>query len=198
MKIHFRILAIALLSGLLSAPAFALEGEEAFADMHSGPGPYVALNMGKGVMSPACNAGFANCQTYLANVYFATYGFDYTPMWALEATYGKIGNISASPMIEALGLSVEGVGTLHLGDTLAVFAKAGAAYGDFRINGTVPAGYIFHPSGVSPAGGIGLRFNFTPHLSMRVQGDYWGSYGVLSGAKKMNIVTTTIGLMWRY
>ncbi len=198
MKIHFKILAMALLSGLLAAPAYALEGEEVFADQHSGPGPYVALTVGKGAIYPGCVAGFANCQDYNQNVYFATYGYEFTPMWGLEAAYGKMGYISATPSIMALGLSVEGIGTLRLGDTLAVYAKAGAAYGDFRSNAPIPAAYVFNPAGYSPAGGIGLRINFTPHLAMRVQGDYWGSYTVLTNAKKMNIVTTTVGLMWRY
>lgn len=198
MKIHFKIFAVALLAGLVAAPACAVEGEEAFADQHSGPGPYLALNMGKSAITSGCNAGFANCTARNQTVYFGTFGYDYTPSLALEANWGKIGFISATPNINMMGVSVQGVGTVHLGDFLGVYVKAGVAYGDFRTDGPIPAPYSLNPSGYSPSGGVGLRLNFTPHLAMRIQGDYWGSYNVLANAKKMNIVTSTIGLMWRY
>jgi hypothetical protein len=197
MKIHFKILAVTALSVLLAAPALA-DDEDAFAEQHSGPGPYIALALGKGAIYPGCNTGFTNCQAYNQNVYFATYGFQYTPTWGLEANYGKGGYISGTPAILALTLSVSGVGTIHLGDSLSVFAKAGVTYGDFRANGPIPAGYILNPSGISPSGGVGILLNFSRHLSMRVSGDYLGSYSVLTNAKKMNVVATTVGLQWRY
>jgi hypothetical protein len=194
MKIQFKILAVALLSGVLAAPAFADDYDGSDND----GGAYVALNVGKGAIYPGCNTGFSNCKSYNQNVYFATYGYQYTPRWALELNYGKGGYISAAPSILALTLTGSAVGTVNLGDTLSVFAKVGLTYGDFRANGTIPAGYIFNPSGVSPSGGIGLQFNFTPHLSARVQGDFFGRYTVLTNAAKMNIVAATAGLMWRY
>lgn len=194
MNIQFKILTVALLTGLLAAPAFA----DDLSDDAEGSGPYVALNVGKGAMYPACVSGFANCQSYNQNIYFATYGFQYTPRWALELNYGKGGHIAADNGMGILALVLSGsaVGTLHLGDTLAAFAKVGVSYGDFR--GYAPAIYKLNNGGVSPSGAIGLEFNFTPHLSARVEGDFFGSYNVLIGAKKMNIMGATAGLMWRY
>ncbi len=192
MKIHFKILAMALLSGLLATSALAYD------DDRDEGAPYIALNVGKGAIYPGCNNGFANCMDYNQNVYFATFGYQYTPMWALEGNWGKTGFISGTPSIFMMGFSGSAVGTLHLGDTLAAFAKVGVTYGDFRTNGPIPAAYVFNPAGYSPSGGIGLQLDFTPHLSMRVQGDFWGRYTVLTNAKKMNIVTATAGLMWRY
>ncbi len=192
MKIHFKVLAMALLAVLFSSPAFALD------DDREEDAPYVALNVGKGIIYPGCNTGFSNCMAYNQNVYFATYGYQYTRMWALEASWGKVGYVSATPSIYVMGFSASAVGTVHLGDTLAVFAKAGVTYGDFRTSGPIPAIYVFNPAGYSPSGGIGLELDFTPHLAMRVQGDFWGRYTVLTNASKMNIVTATAGLMWRY
>lgn len=191
MKIQFKILAIALLSGLLATPALAQE--------YDGGRPYVALNVGKGIINKGCAAGLANCTDNKAYAYFATYGFQFTPNWALEANYGKAGYISSQYVgIMALTLSVSGVATVHMSDALAAFAKLGLTYGDFRANAPVPAPYSLNPSGYSPSGGVGLQFDFTPHLSLRVQGDYLGSYGVLAGAPRVQMVAGTAGLMWTY
>lgn len=191
MKIQFKILAATLLSGLLATPAFAQE--------YDGGRPYVALNVGRGIINKGCAAGLVNCTDNKAYAYFATYGFQFTPNWALEASYGKAGSVSSTNLgIMALTLGVSGVATVHMSDTLAVFAKAGLTCGDFRVSGTVPAAYTVNPSGYSPSGGVGIQFDFTPHLSLRVQGDYLGAYGVLAGAPRVKMVAGTAGLMWAY
>ena len=194
MKIQFKILAVALVAGLIAAPAFADDYDE-----DEGGGAYVALSIGHGIINHGCAAGLANCYDNRATAYFATFGYQFTPMWALEANYGRAGYISsATSDILLLTLSVSGVATVHMTDSLAAFAKAGVTYGDFRASSPTAVPYNINPSGYSPSGGVGLRFNFTPHLSLRLEGDYLGSYSALAGAPQMHIVAGTAGLMWQY
>ncbi len=177
-----------ILAFLCILPASAMADDE---------GVYIALNVGKGSLLHGCGgqAGVVSpCSDNKAHSYFATYGYQYTPMWGLEANYGKVGNAGA---LLALALTFEGVATLHMGDFLSVFVKAGVAYADFRQTISPPVLNAIS-SGYSPAGGAGLQFDFTPKLAMRVQADYFGSYSIVTGAPKVHMLTATAGLMAKY
>lgn len=182
---------IALLLAFLSClPAAAMAQDE---------GAYVALNLGRGEMLHACSSpGIgAPCTDNKAYAYFATYGYQYTPMWGLEANYGKMGYTnSGGYSLLALGLTLEAVATLRMGDTFSVFARGGIAYADFRQNGFPPVPATL--SGTSPAGGIGLQIDFNPKLAMRAQADYFGGYTVFPGASKIQLLTGSVGMMVKY
>ncbi len=178
----------ALLAVLCCVPALALADDD--------EGAYVALNVGRGNFLHGCSSPgvVANCTDNRGYAYFATYGYQYTSMWGLEANYGKMGNFSN---VRALGLAVEGVATLRMGDVFAVFVKAGLGYMDFHED--IPNTVVkFNQSGYSPAGGAGLQFDFTPKLAMRVQADYFGGYTPYDGSPKVNAMVTSAGLMVKY
>ena len=90
MAIHYkaRTLALTLICCLLASPAIADD-----------EGGYVALDVG--------NSGIGG------HTYYATYCYQYTPMWAMEVSYGKEGYVSSSGFAgNARRLSGTGVATL--------------------------------------------------------------------------------------
>lgn len=191
MTIRFVALLLALLC-CLPASAPAADDEE---------GAYLVLNVGKASVLHGCsNPGVgANCAANKGFAYFATYGYQYTPMWGLEANFGKSGSVVADGYsLRALSLTVEAVVTLRMSDTFAVFGKAGMAYTDFNTGTSIISPVPLKTSGYSPAGGIGLQFDFTPKLALRAQADYFGAYTLYSGSPKATLLVSSIGLMTKY
>jgi len=182
-----------LLAFLCCLPVSALADDE--------EGAYIVFNVGKSSVLHGCsNPGVgANCAASKGYAYFATYGYQYTPMWGLEASFGKSGSVVADGYsLRALSLTVEAVATLRMSDVFAVFGKAGLAYTDFNTGTSIISPVPLTSSGYSPAGGIGLQFDFTPKLALRVQADYFGGYTLYSGSPKANLLVNSIGLMTKY
>ncbi len=198
MKILYKILSVAAAALLFAAPAFAAyqEGEG---------GPYVALNVGQAVVFNDCNPpGVATSCTTDRHVhaYFAAFGYQYSPFWALEASYGKIGYItSAGYGVMPLGLSVSGVFNLNVIDEFGLYVKVGATYVNFHQDNPPAAPLVTPPfiqNATGLSGGVGLRYAINPKLDFLIQGDYFGSYAVYDGATKVRLFTGTIGFRAKY
>jgi hypothetical protein len=223
-----RVLALICLSA--AAPAFA-----------DSEGPYVYVQAGQALAHNACQSFWIT--TWLpayganpgcserSNIYRAGFGYNYTETWGLEISYGTFGNATAagsavlpgnnnvmasanySWQLKADGLAVQGVGTFHLSDSLAVIAKAGIA--DLRfteymytIDQNLPPGYtnyywepVVRYDTLSPALGAGIRFDLGPHGSLFLIGETFGShsiYGLYGNSTKVTLVSASAGLMYRY
>ncbi len=196
MKIHYKILSALLSAFLFAAPAFA--------DRDGDDGAYVALNVGPAVVFKDCNPpGVAtSCSTdRKVHAYFAAFGYQYSPFWALEASYGKIGYISSGGYgIMPLGLSVSGVLNLNVIEEFGLYVKVGATYVNFHQDNPPPATVTapFLTNGTSLSGGVGLRYALTPKLDLLIQGDYFGSYTVYTGTTKVRMFAGTIGFRAKY
>ncbi|HKB61162.1 MAG TPA: hypothetical protein VKC56_14085 [Gallionellaceae bacterium] len=86
MRIQHKAWTLALLGLLFATPAFSDEG------------PYVYVTGGAGLAYNACQSPLiagASCNDKSA-VFRAGFGYQYTPMWALEASYGQFGSANAS------------------------------------------------------------------------------------------------------
>ncbi len=197
MKTYCRTWILALIALLFAAPAFAEYQEEE-------GGPYVALNVGQAVAFKDCNPpGIATTCSTDRNVhaYFAAFGYQYSPFWALEASYGKIGYISSAGYgIMPLGLSVSGVFNLNVVEEFGIYVKVGATYVSFHQDSpppaTVTAPFIANGTGLS--GGVGIRYAINPKLDFVVQGDYFGSYSVYLGTSRVRLFAGTIGFRAKY
>lgn len=190
MAIRYKAWALALFCCSLAASAMADDDE----------GAYVALNVGRGSLFSACKSPVAgpSCVDNRGFAYFATYGYQYTPMWGLEASYGKLGSATSTGWdLRAFGLSVAAVATLHMGDFVSVFARAGLVRTEFKIDIT-PATIAPLSAANSPIAGVGLQFDFTPKLALRVQADYFGAYTIYSGAPRVRILANSFALMSKY
>lgn len=200
-------------------------------------GPYVAIAAGPSVLRNACqspwipylasNGGTSACSERSIG-YRATFGYQYTPMWGLEISYGTFGYASSvgyatlpplpgpthySWQLKANALALQAVTTVHLGDTLAVFGKFGVArveYTEYMYgwNSNIPPGFsgiyytpVVNESRNSLALGGGVQFDVSPHGSIRLTAETFGSHDVYSSygqTTKVRPIMASFGLMYRY
>lgn len=216
-----------------------LLGSAAMADDEEGV--YIGISAGPSVLHNACQSPWI---PYLASVggtsacsersfaYRATFGYQYTPMWGLEVSYGTLGYASStgtanlptpfaagtvptnySWQVKGNALAIQAVATLHMGDTLSVFGKFGVArveYDEYMSgwNAAIapPFTGIYYTPVVnekrnSPALGGGVRFDVSPHGSILLAVDTFGShdiYNYYGQTTKVRPVTASFGLMYRY
>lgn len=230
MAVRFKsqVLALALFCLAGAMPAFA-----------QSEGPYVYVQGGQAIAHNGCQSWFIT--TWLpsyganpgcserSNIFRAGYGYNYTRTWGLEINYGTFGNATAtgsamlpsstamsnySWQLKADGIAIQGVGTFHLGDSMAVITKFGVARVRFTEymyswDANLPAGisnYYWEPvvryDTLAPALGAGIRFDFGPHGSLFLIGETFGSHKVYSALygnnTKVTLVAASAGLMYRY
>jgi len=187
MAIRYKAWVLALLCGVLATPAMA-----------SDEGAYVSLSLGNSNVINGCQAAplvGTGCSDKTGFSYRATYGYQYTPTWALEASYGKLGSASGGGyLLLALGLSVTATATLHLGDTLAVYVKGGFVRAELKESGT----YYSSSSMNRPIIGAGIEYSVTPQFAIRLQGDHFGIYDLGHGGPKIQLLANSIVFVEKY
>jgi opacity protein-like surface antigen len=210
MAIRFKVWILGPLLGLLASPtafAAAVYGEEYKS--------YVSVNAGVSQERNACATTIvvgANCTEKWA-AYRLAYGYQFTPAWGVELSYGDLGyaeekgtlpvapppatgtNIPYTWSLKAVGWAFAGTGTLNLGQHFSLFGKLGGVRTEFKADMWFPAG------GGSPTGwwystgntsitrvtyGAGIQINFTPRASLRAQYEDFGKYD-LFGANQPKI-----------
>jgi OmpA-OmpF porin, OOP family len=108
-------------------------------------------------------------------------GYQFTPMWGAEVSYGSYGKESEGTATipffgtisgdwQASGLQVSGTGTFPIADGFSLLGKLGIARTDYKVSGTV-FGTGVSNSGTSTnlAFGIGAQYDFTKSVSVRAQ-----------------------------
>lgn len=216
MAIRFNAWMLALMSCLLVSPAMANE-----------EGAYIAINVGQSKDKGACVSpwvanGTACKETSAA--YRLTYGYQYTPAWGLELSYGDLAKASSNGIyavgapqfgtsgavgpasyawsLKAMGWSIAAVGTLHLGDVFSVFGKVGGVRADFKEDNFVidAANKTYSYSNSIAMNrltyGVGYQFDFTPKLALRMQYENFGTYTLYSSKIKLSMFSG--GLVFKY
>lgn len=227
MKIHCKILALALTCCLLTSTAMAEDEGSA----------YVTISAGQSYASNACQSGWiaavaaaggtGSCSSKSV-AYRAGFGYQYTPMWGLEVNYGQFGYASSDGnvvvpglagtssyawQLRAIGLALQATATLHMGDALSVFGKFGIARVEFdeRMyvwNINIPAPYVnvyYNPvvnaARNTPALGAGVQLDVTPHSAIRAMVETFGShdiYNIYGQSTKVSLRTVSVGYMYKY
>jgi len=228
MTIRYKFWALALTFSMLAAPAMADDTE----------GAYVFITAGMSKMQNGCQSGWvtttlpanaigpvATCNENHA-VFRAGVGYQYTPMWGLEASYGQFGSANSNGFtslggtpssyewqIKALGLAVQAVATMHMSEALSVFGKFGVASVDFdeslhTWNPNVPATVsytewypVVQTAKIAPALGAGVKYDVSPHGSVFVIGEYFGThsiYDMYGTGSKVRLLSASVGLMYKY
>lgn len=218
MTIRYKHWTLALLGSLLTVPALADNSE----------GAYVYVSAGQGYARNACVSTMLPPGQTCAEksvLFRAGYGYQFSSMWGLEASYGQFGYASSdgfatfpapvgagnySWQLRANGLAVQGVATLHMGDVLSVFGKFGLArveYDEFlgvAPTATSPSGVTYptvHSNRNAPALGAGVQLDVTPHGSLRFMVESFGShpiYNVYGSTTRVRLITASMALMYRY
>lgn len=201
MAIRFKVWILGPLLGLLASPtafAAAVFGEEYKS--------YVSVNAGVSQERNACATTItvgANC-TEKWSAYRLAYGYQFTPAWGVEISYGDLGyaeekgifpvapapatgnNIPYTWSMKATGWAFFGTGTLNLGQHVSLFGKLGGVRAEFKEDayfaaGGSPSGWWYLANAVNTsltrvAYGAGIQINFTPRVSLRGQYEDFGKY----------------------
>jgi len=226
MTIRYKFWALALTFSMLAAPAMADDTE----------GAYVFVTAGMSKMQNGCQSGWvtttlpalaigpaASCNENHP-IFRAGVGYQYTPMWGLEASYGQFGSANSDGFanlggpssyqwqIKAIGLAVQAVATVHMSDAFSVFGKFGLARVEFdeslhtwNINmppNTTTEWYpVVQTAKTTLALGAGAKYDVTPHGSIFVVGEYFGThaiYDIYGTGTKVRLLSASLGLMYKY
>lgn len=188
MKKNINTLAIALVFGTAVSPAMA-------------DGFYGALDVGQSTAPDACKdlpAGVTGCKD-TATAYRIAGGYQFTPMWGAEVSYGDYGKASAG---SGLGLSVDwqlsgfqvsGTGTFPLSNSFALIGKLGVAQTDIKLTG---GGTSVSATSTNFAYGIGAQYSFTSNFAVRAQYEDLGKVGDnnTTGTSKVTLLTAGVVL----
>jgi opacity protein-like surface antigen len=217
MNIRYTIRALALASCVLAAPAMAGEDDE---------GAYVFLSGGSSFAFHGCASPLDPSGTDCSGksiAFRAGFGYQYTPTWGLEVSYGQFGfssssgfaNFAAPPVgpgpgnyawqLKATGLAVQAVATLHMSDNLAVYGKFGIArveYDEALVVASWNTGFWSPPNPInakknSPALAAGARYDFDSHTSVMLGAEYYGQFDVYNLNKQVRLTVIPV-LSLRY
>lgn len=200
MTIRQKTWALALAACMFAAPALADDRE----------GAYVYITGGMGLAQNACSSALipagTTC-TQRSGVFRAGFGYQYSPMWALEASYGQYGYASSAGYIanvnfpaptgpspasfswqlKATGAVVQAVASVHMTNDFIVFGKAGVAqvvYDEYmhltaQSNGS---SWYLSPTAsttrFNPALGVGIRMDVTPNGSLLLLAESFGQNNI--------------------
>jgi len=211
-----KIWCIALVCVSLSQPAIA---ENIFSTQYNS---YISFDAGQSKAPGTCDFLFASGSTCSEKgaVFRLGYGYQFTPTWGTEISYGDFGRASESGILpatppgvpgsgpipytwdwSAIGWELAGTGTLHLGDSLFVTGKLGIlrANTGSEIIVTTSTNEIWHAvthdvsNNISK--GISIRYDFNRDFALRLQ---YTDYGELGEVSKIKTSAINLGLLLKF
>ena len=230
MAILYKAWALALTCCLLASTAMAEDEGSAYVFISAGQS-YAANACQSAWIPYLASYGGSNSCNSKSIAYRAGYGYQFTPTWGLEINYGQFGyassdgyvNFPAPPtnigpanyswQLKATGLALQGTATVHMGDVLSIIGKFGFARVEFdermyAWNLNVPAGYsnyyytpAINTARNAPALGGGIQLDVSPHASMRIMVETFGSHDIYNAygqSVKVSLRTISFGLMYKY
>lgn len=188
MAIHSKLFLAALLFGSMATPALA----GSFYASVSPPPPddldsYWALDVGQSKIKDNCAAslasGLSGCKD-TASLYRVGYGYQISPMWGMEISYGAYGKASkgtsgSQPVNDwqIKGLQLSGLVTFPIAYGFSLTGKLGLAQTDIKLSGTSYGTKSLNASSTKLAYGIGAQYDFTKRVSARAQYENLGEVG---------------------
>ncbi len=168
-----KIAAVALLSAVVAAPAFAAD-----------QGVYAGITLGSGKpgIAPAGVALSKNSEF----IYGGLVGYKYNKNLAAEAQFTGIGKVTDAANQTAKGdaFSVSAVGFLPLNDSFELYGKLGVA----SVKTKASAG--FADTGATRTGvtyGLGAQYNVNQNIGVRLGWDRYGAATTTAAAVKSNV-----------
>lgn len=173
------------------------------------------VSVGRSTSDKACKSPWVDGTTGLTctennNVYRLAYVYHFNSNWGLEISTGSFGRAKAegtlnpapSPLVapaaytwdlHATGVAIAGVGTLHLGESLELFGKAGIVRAIIReeahfvdATGTPYFGISLNGTPITSVNlykitvGAGIQYNFNRDFAIRAQYENFGTYDIYS------------------
>jgi OOP family OmpA-OmpF porin len=208
MNINSKIIAAALLLGAIVSPAMA-------------EGFYGALDVGQSTGKDACKdissglppgSTWAGCKD-TATLFRVAGGFQISPMWGAEVSYGDygkaslgsgtvndpvLGMVAMSADYQASGIQISGTGSFPVGNAFSLIGKVGIARTDLKLTATA-LGVSVSQSATSAnlAYGIGAQYAFNEKVSVRAQYEDLGNVGD-DNTGKSKVTLLSAGLVYKF
>ena len=195
-----RIIIAAMLTGFVTAPAFAADA-----------GAFIAVDLGAGSYSDAAVTG-GNGESYdnPASVSIAG-GYHFTSNLGVEAAYTVFGDSTveypnATATLKTSVFQVAAVGTYSFNDKFAVFGKLGAASISAEESGTSAAASLSGSANTTNfMFGLGGQYNFNQHWSIRLQYEDFGKakytpyvFGVAQPEAEYGVSVFSVGGVYNF
>jgi len=198
MLINSKVIAVVLIFGGTVSPAIA----DSF---------YGALDLGQSKAKDACSisglpAGstVAGCKD-TATLYRIAGGYQFTPMWGVEVSYGDYGKASMGTATipssgtltadwQLSGLQLSGIGTFPIADGFSLLGKLGIARTDLKLTG---GGTSTSATSTKLAYGIGAQYDFTKNISARAQYEDLGNVGN-SNTDTSKVTLLSAGVVFKF
>jgi opacity protein-like surface antigen len=170
-------------------------------------GYYAGLDVGQAKAKDACTglpAGVSGCKD-TATVFRVAGGYQFTPMWGAEVSYGATNKPSlgtgagvTSSSWQANSLQVSATGTFPVADAFSVIGKVGIASTDLKTEASGAGGSAsLSATSTKLAFGIGAQYDFTKNIGVRAQYEDLGTVGDAStGTSKVTLFTA--GVIYRF
>lgn len=146
---------------------------------------YGAVDFGQITVKDFCTVlpgGLNGCQDTASLIRVAG-GYQITPMWGAEISYGSYGKSSlgtgsgVSAEWQINGLQLSGIATLPIAAGFSSFVKFGVARTDLKLSGNALSNGNYSASSTQFAYGFGAQYDFTKEVSVRAQYEGLGNVG---------------------
>lgn len=183
---------------------------------------YVSVNAGLSKSKDTCTTTLyagASCSEN-GVVYRLAYGYNFTPTWGMELSYGDFGVVKEKGTMpstpigvpgsgpipyemtwDAVGFELAGTVTLYLGDSFSLIAKVGAyhAMTGLEIEVITSTNELWHAvahedsSGTSV--GLAAQYDFNRDFALRLQ---YQNFGEIGSTSKVKVSAATAGLVLKF
>lgn len=214
---------------------FAFLASPVLAENNSSWNSAIIISAGQSSITNACTSPWVIPDTTCSEgkpVLRLAYVYHFSKTWGLEISGGQFGlaesygslTIPPAPatgpasydwQLQASGLAIAGVGTIHLGSSLSLFGKAGILYGNLSEEWNLAAAngayYGITMNGVpitdrkitSLTYGAGIQIDFSRAFALRAQYENFGTYDIYSAygnptAPEVEISLLSAGLVLKF
>ena len=192
MKVLNKIAVATLILGVMATPAMA-------------DGFYGALDFGqakgKDTCTGAAEIGVVGCKD-TSSAYRIGGGYQYTPMWGAEISYGDYGSASLGSFMgiplgdwETSGFQISGIGTFPLGAGFDLIGKLGIARTKLDLKTFIGT---YTDTSTKLAAGIGAQYNVSNSVAIRAQYEDLGKVGDDATTGKSKITLLTAGVVFKF
>ena len=133
-------------------------------------------------------------------------GYQFTPNWGLEAQYTDLGNRDLAirnaagvtlftGSLKASQFSIAGTGTLPLASNFSLLGKLGISKNHGKISAL---GISDSGNKTSPLIGVGVAYNFSPKLAVRLEYEDFGKFSSDGGVSGSAIRAKNFGIGLQY
>lgn len=197
MKINYKSFALALVISAAISPAMA-------------ENLYGAVDIGQSKAKDACTGfptGWTGCED-TATMFRIAGGYQFTPMWGAEVSYGDLGKPSMGSGIvlgvptsggyEASSFQVSATGSFPLGSAFSLIGKVGIARTDIKVSFSGGVSASDSATTTNLAYGIGAQYAFTEKVSVRAQYEDLGTVGDSNTTGTSKVTLLSVGLVLKF